>query len=147
VTTPEPPSGNGNNFNGVEATSSTDAWAVGQDGTGALTEHWNGTSWSVVANPMDQAGSSADVGGVVELSPTDVWTTGNGDFSGAGQTLSMQWNGSAWSVASTPSGAFAGSLGGIARVPGTDTLWTTGFQTANEQTDISQTLALRNTSG
>jgi hypothetical protein len=137
VSTPNVRSTDDETISGVAAISGSDVWAVGQDddpGTviDGLIENWNG---------------SACVGGVVELGPTDMWTTGNGDFSGAGQTLSMQWNGSAWSVVSTPSGAFAGSLGGIARVPGPDTLWTTGFQTANEQTDIGQTLALRNTSG
>src|SRR5258707_103036 len=49
----------GNNvLNGVSATSTSDAWAVGSlccsarhFGLGTLTEHWTGTGWSVVPSP------------------------------------------------------------------------------------------------
>src|SRR5438105_3286110 len=51
-----------NYLNGVSATSSTDAWAVGSYtvGTAAntLAEHWNGTSWSVVPSPNVGSGSA-----------------------------------------------------------------------------------------
>ena len=50
---------NGDNvLNGVSASSATDAWAVGSlccsmrnSGTGALTEHWDGSAWTVVLGP------------------------------------------------------------------------------------------------
>jgi hypothetical protein len=134
-----------NSLSSVTAASGTDAWAVGTAGGSALTEHWDGTSWSVVPNP--DSAFSTSLGSVVELSPTDVWAVGNGDRVGAGSTLAMQWNGSTWSVVSTPSGSVAGLLGGVAQVPGTSALWAVGFQANNAQTDISQTLALRDTSG
>ena len=57
VASPSPASND--TLSGVAARSATDGWAVGtrQDRSGAipidrtLTEHWNGTTWSVVASP------------------------------------------------------------------------------------------------
>src|SRR5207244_2368265 len=43
--------GSGMWLDGVAATGPNDIWAVGGDGNGAaLTEHWNGSQWSVVAS-------------------------------------------------------------------------------------------------
>ena len=50
-----PKPGFGEFLYGLAALSASDAWAVGlyQNGTGVLTltEHWDGTSWRLVASP------------------------------------------------------------------------------------------------
>jgi hypothetical protein len=63
----------------VDGTSATDAWAVGFFDTGfelrTMTQHWDGTSWTVVASP--NASTVIDeLSDVAAVSPTDVWTVG-----------------------------------------------------------------------
>jgi hypothetical protein len=68
---------------GVAARSATDIWAVGfrQDRSGAipigrtLTEHWNGSAWSVVASP--NVGSNDNLLNAVAAVPGDVWAVGS----------------------------------------------------------------------
>lgn len=79
-----------NVFNAVAATSSSDVWAVGYQQledfrTGPLTEHWDGTAWTVVpAAPTRLEGGFYGVDG---SSPDDVWATGGGFH---------HWDGSSW---------------------------------------------------
>ncbi|HEX9311780.1 MAG TPA: hypothetical protein VGA30_02995, partial [Actinomycetota bacterium] len=44
-----------NVFNDVLESSSSDVWAVGDSGSLTLSEHWDGSAWSIVpsANPGD----------------------------------------------------------------------------------------------
>jgi len=53
------PGGLSNTFSSVAIESACDAWAVGtQDGSGitaTLTEHWNGSAWTVVPSPAPGA--------------------------------------------------------------------------------------------
>src|SRR5579863_7528626 len=42
---------NQNYLNSVAVISLNDVWAVGTTSSGTLTEHWNGTQWSVVPRP------------------------------------------------------------------------------------------------
>src|SRR5207248_3279171 len=73
---------NDNKLNAVAAISTNDAWAVGsysdQQFAGpnqTLTEHWDGSAWSVV--PSGNPGASDDVLlGVAAVSPDDVWAVG-----------------------------------------------------------------------
>jgi S-layer homology domain len=59
---------------GVTALSPSDIWAVGANGQ-TLTEHWNGSSWSVVSSPSP--GSSYNyLNGVTAISSSDVWAVG-----------------------------------------------------------------------
>jgi hypothetical protein len=110
---------------GVAAISDSDVWAVGtdKDASGAwhaLTEHWNGSSWSVI--PAVDAGSGGNnLYAVTAVSSTSVYATGQ--QSGAGfpsQVLTEHWNGSSWSLLSTPTDSSASPVPlGIA---GNDTL-------------------------
>jgi hypothetical protein len=133
-----------NVFSSVTAASAVDAWAVGNAGGASLTEHWNGASWSVVSN---QGGTNATLNGVTELSPSDVWAVGNGNRSGSGTSLTLHWNGTSWTTVASPGGSQGGALSAVANVPSTSTLWAVGNQINNAQTNISQTLILRNTTG
>jgi hypothetical protein len=63
VPSPDPrPSGHGlSELRGIAAISPTDIWAVGGPGTGGntpLTEHWDGTSWSIIPSPTGSEGSA-----------------------------------------------------------------------------------------
>jgi hypothetical protein len=82
-------------FKSVAASSTSDAWAVGEQSSGrihdSLYEHWNGTAWSVVDGPNEGV-----LNAVLDFSPTNAWAFA--DFS------VLHWNGTAWSVVS---GAFA----------------------------------------
>lgn len=107
---PSPSPGTGDNFlSSVAAVNATDAWAVGeyQNGTAGndqtLTEHWNGSAWSVVPSP-NPGGEVKFLFGVTALDATHAWAAGFDldATSGALQTLIEQWDGSAWSVVPSP---------------------------------------------
>jgi hypothetical protein len=88
----------------ITALSATDVWAVGEQNAGTstqvpFTEHWDGTSWTVVPAPPAAAPSrfiavSAD-------SPSDAWAVGSQLEPGttnAATSLVEHWNGTEWSV-------------------------------------------------
>ena len=90
-------------------------------------EHWDGSAWSVVSSP--NAGTSHNyLNGVAAVSANDVWAVGyyvNG--SNVDQTLVEHWNGSAWSVVSSPNaGTGDNDLYGVAAVSATD-VWAVGY--------------------
>jgi hypothetical protein len=68
VPSPNPnPQGN-NGLGAVAAVSSANVWAVGEQLQGPFTEHWDGTSWSIVATPAGVrffAAMAASSGGTV----------------------------------------------------------------------------------
>jgi hypothetical protein len=79
-------------FYSVAASSTTDAWAVGEQSAGtkihdSLYEHWNGTAWSVVSGPNE-----GKLNAVVDFSPTNAYAFGD--------SAALHWNGTAWSVVS-----------------------------------------------
>src|SRR4051794_11734315 len=64
---------------GVRASSATDAWAVGSSccaprnfGRAALTEHWNGSAWSVVPS-LDTRFNDELLNAVMDVSPSNAW--------------------------------------------------------------------------
>jgi hypothetical protein len=100
----------GGTLTAVAASSPDDAWAVGwtgevSEGTGQTTliEHWDGSGWTRVPSP-DPAGSANTLTGVAVVSPDDVWAVGTTTAaSGADQSLTLHWDGSTWTVVSSPS--------------------------------------------
>jgi hypothetical protein len=93
VPTPAPTAGTGSWYlQSIAASSSTDAWAVGQDVVSprqklSLYEHWNGAAWSVVSGPNEGPLTS-----VLDFGPTDAWALA--------EFATLHWNGTAWSVVS-----------------------------------------------
>ncbi len=56
---------------------SNDVWAVGTSKTLTLTEHWDGSSWSVEPSPNRSTTSSGNVlDAVVAIASNDVWAVG-----------------------------------------------------------------------
>jgi hypothetical protein len=83
-------------LNGVSCTSATACVAVGTDPSGAFSETWDGTSWSLLgSNP---AGTGSGLSGVSCVSATDCVAVGS-DSSGV---LAEVWNGSTWTIQPTP---------------------------------------------
>jgi hypothetical protein len=113
VPTVSPQSGQLDNsfLQGVSMASTTNGWAVGEFMDPAtvihpLVEHWNGTRWLRVTAPAI-TGVQSVLQGVDDLSTTNAWAvglsgTGSGEINIDQQPLIEHWNGTAWSVASTP---------------------------------------------
>ncbi len=106
-------------------------------GAKALIEHWNGSTWRVVASPTTSLGDS-ELDGVAAISPTDAWAVGDMFKEGAyiGQTLIEHWNGTSWAVVTSPSFANGAQLTAVAALSATD-IWAVGYgsggQTLGEQ--------------
>jgi hypothetical protein len=131
---------------GVAALAANNVWAVGAgfipNYTPTLIEHWNGSAWSVVTSP--QAGTSDFINGIAAPSASSIWVVGNYrtgiDPQGPYFTLIEHWNGTTWSVVTSPSpGSLASDLTAAAFVPATSHVWSVGFT----QGSISQTLTER----
>jgi hypothetical protein len=138
------PSGGGE-LRDVDATSATNAWAVGftnsSNGNLTLTERWNGSAWSVVPSPSVSAQNH--LLGVKTLSAGNAWAVGSHNVPGswAFSTLTMRWNGQAWSVVPSPDTAsFENHLLAIDGVA-PDDLWAVGH-TRNGDYSVSSPLAL-----
>ena len=141
-----PNAGSGTNvLNSVVATSSNDAWAVGfyDDGSTfrTLAMHWNGISWALVATPNVGAGENV-LESVSVAALRDLWAVGyrQDSFETPRQTLALHWEGSAWSVVTTPNGTGDNYLWNVrARTP--VDVWAVGsysvpwFQTLAEHWD------------
>ena len=85
----------------ISAASTNDVWAVGSragngDASKSLTEHWDGTRWTVIPSPnTDEQYSTNSLYGVSALSATDARAVGN--------DLWLHWDGASWSrVAANP---------------------------------------------
>jgi hypothetical protein len=111
ATTPDPGVGH-NDLTGVAALSSSEVWAVGYSEVMTspgqnlpLVLRWNGLGWSTLPTPpvppnMDFTGLSA----VVALSSNDIWGLGAADSNASRQsnTYAVHWNGSAWTLVTSP---------------------------------------------
>jgi hypothetical protein len=132
---------------GVAALSPADVWAVGIHclrGCGGgqrqpLVMHWGGTAWSKVKiHGLGSAGGAIDA--VSAFSPGDIWAVGYSYIPGTRYTepLTLHWNGTAWSVVASPTGA--GLLQGVSAVSATSA-WAVG-DTENPDTTAG-TLTMR----
>ncbi len=106
VATPNPPLSNAS-LNAVSAVSSTDVWAAGNTFSGehassVFIEHWDGSTWSIVASPS-LAQSTPHLKSIVAISSTDVYAVGDYyvSTSCASGTLVEHWDGSTWSIIPT----------------------------------------------
>lgn len=77
-------------------------WGATGDGVASadLTEHWDGTTWTVVDSPNPGRGSfheddlaGLDVDGAGTVRTVGSWRSGGG---GCGGVYALEWNGSAW---------------------------------------------------
>lgn len=140
----------GSGLSGVIAVAANNIWAVGfytiNSGSGinqTLVEHWNGSVWNIVSSP-NVGPYSNSLAAITSVSANNVWAVGS-YVSGANpnppsQTLIEHWDGTQWSVVSSPSPANLNNyLQGVTRVPGTGKLWAAGYMQSTTQG--TQTLA------
>ena len=121
-------------LNGVTAVAANDIWAVGEVrspsglAVGTLTEHWNGSAWSIVPSPTP-AGTFPVLTAVAARGSGDVYAVGFAQPSGSGvmQGLILRWNGSTWSQDTDPTGSTFSELYAAAAVPGAAQEWAAGF--------------------
>ena len=105
--TPFVPSTTDNTFTGVTEISPCDVWAVGFDlSRGAdetMTEHWNGTQWTVVPSPNPGGSSTSNtLLGLAVTSTNDAWAVGTSSTASADHTLILRWNGTSWVQVTSP---------------------------------------------
>jgi len=149
-------------LNGVAAISPQDAWAVGNAPVGesqpvmladggaasypaALVAHWNGARWSVTASPSPSATYSA-LTSVAAVSANDIWAVGAYKPTvGVMLPLIERWDGARWRTVAGPSlpGVIESELHGIARIPGTNQLWTVGYTLRGQRPSYEQALIER----
>jgi hypothetical protein len=121
-------------LNGVTAVAANDIWAVGEvrspsgGAVGTLTEHWNGSAWSIVPSPTP-AGTFPVLNAVAARGSGDVYAVGYAQPGGSGVTqgLILRWNGTAWSQDTDPTGSTFSVLYAAAAVPGAAQEWAAGF--------------------
>lgn len=111
-TSPNPAGSTNAQLYEVSCASSSSCTAVGYYFTSSfatnlpLVERWNGTTWSIQAVPLPTGGEDGALFGV-SCSATSACTA-VGEYSPAGGvgtgTLAERWNGSTWSVQSSPNG-------------------------------------------
>ena len=90
VSSPNPSGSGYSQLNRVDATSTSNVWAIGYDTqTGSLVERFDGTRWTTVAPPAGVSLRGLDV-----VSPTEVWVAG---YNGSSATVA-RWKNGAWAT-------------------------------------------------
>jgi hypothetical protein len=142
-----------NRLESVAALAPDDVWAVGyeqnidgQNRQRSLVEHWDGASWSIVPSP-NREGGGAELFGVTALGADDVWAVGESRSfaSGVQHSLTMRWDGSAWTIAPSPNGVLTTTPLAAASLPGGTVLAVGGTEQRGQC--CLRTLVLRTTQG
>ena len=109
----------------------------------ALAETWNGTSWSVQTTPRPKGAGTATLSGISCTSATACTAVGSASnlSTGVSATLAEMWNGTAWSIQSTPNPAGTrAQLVGVSCQPATTCI---AVGSAYSSTGVQATLAER----
>jgi hypothetical protein len=149
---PDPGSGPGQGaLHAVFVIARDDVWAVGSYSTDdaqgnviagqswTLIEHWDGTRWSIVPSPSPGTASN-NLSAVAAVSYSDIWAVGSYEQQqaepiGAGKTLILHWDGSAWTQVSTPNvQTWMSGLSGVA-ARSADDVWAVGWVNGGEHVD------------
>src|SRR4029453_18115201 len=130
IPSPSPGTFGLNTLYAVAANSATDAWAVGSftnigEFAQTLALHWDGTSWQLIPSP-NVPGSNNELYGVVALGPDDVWAVGYwGNAASGFATLIEHWNGSVWTIVSSPNAQGDNFLSAVSAT-GANDIWAVG---------------------
>ena len=108
VSSPDTSSTQNNILDSITCTSASDCWAVGGfvNSSGVeqtLIEQWNGTSWAIVSSPNTSSTQynvleSVTCPSASQCSAVGFYINSSGVF----QTLIEQWNGTSWTIVSSP---------------------------------------------
>jgi hypothetical protein len=145
---PSPSGGSASDFNTVTCISASDCEAIGNYGAkngdnDLLAEVWNGSAWAVQPTPPNPSGTDAELGsygaGIACTSATSCIFVGsyhtsagsaNDDF----LTLAESWNGTKWTVLTTPnpSGTTQGSFSGVSCTSATSCIAVGSYDTKSD---------------
>ncbi|HJT80809.1 MAG TPA: hypothetical protein VJ719_06400 [Chthoniobacterales bacterium] len=96
-------------FSAISCVSSSQCWAVGYGTTNTnpnnrtLIERWDGNAWTLVPSPNEGETAPNILSSVSCPSASNCWAVGSINFSAPnGTPLVQHWNGSAWSIVSSP---------------------------------------------
>jgi len=134
--------------NAISAVSASDIWLVGSTVTTAATMpealHYNGSTWMVV--PMKQpANTTGTINAVTAISAHNAWAVGQAQGAGApvgGGNLIEHWNGTKWSIKTTPTPGADPSLSGVAARSASD-VYAVGTNIASINGGPQQAMILR----
>jgi hypothetical protein len=104
------PTPGGGILNGVSCTSATACIAVG---SGGLAERWDGSTWTILTTPTPSGATGVNLSGVSCTSATaciTVGTVSSGYFLG---TLAESWDGSTWTIQTTPTPSGSATLSSL----------------------------------
>ncbi len=138
----------GGEFTAVAATSADDAWAVGYTGSfgegsgqATLIYHWDGSTWTRVPSP-DPDGSFNYLYGVTAISTNDAWAVGVTETTdGHSASLTMHWDGSNWTVVSSPDPTGDAGLQEVSAAS-TNDVWAVGTKSTCTGGGHCETLAM-----
>lgn len=107
VTSPDVANSRHNGLFAIHCSSGSDCWAAGRYVTNGnvaqtLIEHWNGTSWSIVASPNTGPTNANLLFGVTCSLANDCWSVGRHVAGGVSQTLVEHWDGGSWQIVASP---------------------------------------------
>src|SRR6266704_253979 len=121
-----------NSLSSLAPVADNDVWAVGWAFNAQLnayrtvTEHWNGTRWSLVRSPNATNGYNFLNGGGV-VAANDVCAVGQAANGGTYSSMIQHWNGTAWSIVPSPNiPGFSNILQAITVVSAND-IWAVGY--------------------
>jgi hypothetical protein len=134
-----------NDIVGLTCVSASDCWGVGRQRNGSiwqtLIEHWDGSAWTLVASPNTSTSDGNFLYGVSCTSSSQCWAVGDDTVMnfGVAHPLIEQWNGTAWTIYSSPLAnpvATDGILSSVTCTAVSD-CWAVGYQLSG---NFNQTL-------
>src|SRR5579864_4148631 len=119
------------------------AWAVGYfsdssfKNTYTLTEHWNGTSWSIISSPNTRSGINLLIGVAQVPKATQAWAVGySEDIFGNDSALIEYWNGKSWSIIPAPKVTGSGVLSSVTALSASN-VWAVGYTTQSNGSELT----------
>src|SRR6266581_1039782 len=134
-----------NSLSSLAPVADNDVWAVGWAFNAQLnayrtvTEHWNGTRWSLVRSPNATNGYNF-LNGVAVVAANDVWTVGQAANGSTSNTLVEHWNGVAWSIVPSPNVAGNSNVLEAISVVSANDIWAVGYSTDSNFNNFTLTL-------
>jgi hypothetical protein len=102
LTVPAPAGATDAPLDAIACTSATNCWASGSSGDNTLVERWNGSKWSIVSSPSPDPSKPNILSGLACPSASTCWAVGYTFPTNYAGSLTEKWNGSKWSVVTTP---------------------------------------------
>jgi hypothetical protein len=121
----------------------SNVWAVGYSSdssfknTYTLTEHWNGTSWSIISSPNTHSGINLLLGVARIPKATQVWAVGySEDIFGNDYALIEYWNGTSWSISPGPRVKGSSVLSSVTALSASN-VWAVGSATQSDGSELT----------